>query len=85
MEEVLPCCFVTAYFDFGREHWTEYRRSRDEYLEYFEHLLTLPVPLIVFIDTLLLDRVQTILSKRTIPPVEVVPIDEAWMKTNVYS
>jgi hypothetical protein len=85
MEEVPPCCFVTAYFDIGREQWTKYRRSRDEYLEYFEHLVALPVPLVVFIDTLLLDRVQTILSKRTMSPTKIVPIDEAWMKANIYS
>jgi hypothetical protein len=77
MEEVPLCCFVTAYFDIDHEQWTKYRRSRDEYLEYFEYLVALPVPLIVFIDILLFDCAQTILSKGTMSPTKIVPIDEA--------
>ncbi|XP_062605407.1 protein HtrL-like [Saccostrea cucullata] len=42
--------FVTALYDIGREHWTHFRRSFDEYLSYFSNVLGLNVKMIIYSD-----------------------------------
>ncbi|XP_061186233.1 protein HtrL-like [Saccostrea echinata] len=40
--------FVTALYDIGRENWTHFQRSFDEYLSYFRNVLRLNVKMIIY-------------------------------------
>ncbi|XP_061186232.1 uncharacterized protein LOC133194253 [Saccostrea echinata] len=42
--------FVTALYDIGRENWTHFKRSFDEYLSYFRNVLRLNVKMIIYSD-----------------------------------
>lgn len=42
--------FITAFYDIGREQWTNFQRRNNDYFEYFNNLLRVNIPLIVFID-----------------------------------
>lgn len=72
-----PSVYVTAYLEIGREKWTSFTRTFDEYLACFMPFLKLlkgsPDKMVVYID-------KTV-SKR-IPPSEnlqIVEIDKEWM------
>ena len=42
---------VTALYDIGRSDWVHWSRGFDIYLQYFEHVLKLDVPMAIFVDT----------------------------------
>ena len=41
---------VTALYDIGRSDWLQWSRTFHEYLQYFESVLQLDVPMIIFVD-----------------------------------
>jgi len=59
---------VTAFYDIGRENWTNYSRSIDEYLNSFKEYLKLDYNMIVFMDSKLNEK--------------YIPIDLDFLKKN---
>lgn len=66
--EGVDYCFVTAYYDIGRDNWEFFRRSNSEYFYRFAKLLRMNVPLIIFIDNKFEDLVHEM--------IELTPIRE---------
>lgn len=62
---------VTAFLDIGRENWNDkYARSLNDYLVYFENVLSIKAPIIVFTEEKFIDFVKT---RR--PDANIIPID----------
>jgi protein YibB len=50
-EESLNCTVVTALYDINREHWFDYKRSWEEYLDYFKNTLSLRAKFVIYVDS----------------------------------
>lgn len=61
---------VTAYFDIGREHWTEYRRTKSEYMSFFRHVCQLENRIVVYTSANLVGEISSIRPDLPIIPVE---------------
>jgi hypothetical protein len=80
-------CFVTAFYEIGRKNWQHYKRSQDEYLEYFCLLAQMQIPLVVFIDQQYYEIVKTICSDLRPKNMftNIVPIDDGFLNKNIKS
>lgn len=56
-EEILNCTVVTALYDINREHWQDYRRNWQEYLDYFKNTLSLRCKFVIYVDSTTYDFV----------------------------
>lgn len=59
----MSCTFVTALFDLGTAERNTKRRSATTYLKLFERLASISHPLVIFIESRFLDKVNQIISK----------------------
>jgi len=77
--------FTTAFFDIGRGSWADYQRSNDEYLLRLPRLLQQNLPLVLYVDERMLDKVlPMVLHKRknTDLYTHVISINQQWLTCN---
>lgn len=73
-------CYITAYYDIGRENWPSFRRTFDQYLKSFLPFIDLfdndtDDELLVFIDKRYIDNLVPIIKKN----IKLISIDETFM------
>ena len=85
----LPFCCVTAFKDLKRGEWKDFNRGIDVYFKAFERLLQTPIPLVIFIDQHLADRVSRLVAEfrpnclgAGATYTEVIPFDDVWLTQN---
>lgn len=82
-------CYVTAFWDIGRDNWVDFQRSFDKYFEVFTHMVKMfkndpenkEYELFVFIDSKHYARVSAYVGDY--PNIFVLAIDEDFMKNNI--
>ena len=75
-------CYVTAFYDIGREKWPKFKRSFDSYLNAFKPFINLfdknlceGDEMIVFIDTRHINELDYILKNKN-TNIKLIPLDE---------
>lgn len=63
---------VTAFYDIGRGDWSHYKRTTDEYFQWFNNLATLENNMIIFTSKEYSDRIKTIRGNK---PTTVIELD----------
>jgi len=83
-------CYVTTFYDIGRDDWTSFRRTFDTYLKDFSPFVPLMAKadptkhrMIVFIDKKHYDAVFDI--TRSVKNILLIRIDEEFMKSQIYA
>lgn len=79
----MSLCIVTAFLDIGRQSWSAFTRSLDQYFNNFHPYTKLNQEIIVFIDDSLLD-VMTLLCKNA-PHIKLIPINRGWMHEHIHA
>jgi Bacterial protein of unknown function (HtrL_YibB) len=84
-------CYVTSYFDIGRENWTYYKRTFINYFKAFCNMVDMfrnfpeesrdNCELIVFIDDKYYDQVQKKVGDLSY--ITLIPINELFMENNI--
>jgi hypothetical protein len=72
---------VTAFYDIGRGNWDSMKRTPEYYIESFMKYLELDYSIIVFMDLRYIRNIINIPKKNVI----IIPIDESFLKTNIYA
>jgi hypothetical protein len=90
----METCYVTAFYDIGREKWEQFSRSLDKYMENFIPLLklfdraTTSRELIIFIDERHLEKVEKLVRENIRKElleycVRIIPISERFLTQNI--
>jgi hypothetical protein len=79
--------FVSLFYDIGRERWAN-RFARDHYKGYlipFREFMKMEYRMIAYIDKTVYQDVLNDLENYPNANIELVPIDEQWMKDNIWA
>ena len=80
-------CFVTAFYDLGRDQWHHYARGAHKYVLYFSKLVQINMPLIVFVDDRYYAEVTKLINqfnyRRTF--ILLIPINESFLEQYIPS
>lgn len=79
----MSLCLVTAFFDIGRNAWSQYRRSVDEYFNSFKPYLDLKHEMIVFIDDRYSQQFRDLCNNNT--NITIIDINMDWLMTNIHA
>ena len=79
----MSLCLVSAFLDIGRENWSSFRRSTDQYFDNFLPYTKMSHDMIVFMDDKHIDRF-TSLCKAS-PQIKIIPINRELMEKNIYA
>lgn len=81
------CCYITAFLDINRGEWKHFKRTFNEYLNYFMPYIKLlencdktKYEMIVYIDEKHFNKLQNIISSHI--PIKLIPISEKWLEKN---
>lgn len=68
---------ITAFLDIGRDNWSHWKRTTQEYINAFKVYYQLDYRMIIFMDKRYINEIKTDDPKKTI-----IPIDEEWLEKN---
>ena len=75
---------VTAFVYISRESWQTSSRETEHYFQCFEEFFFQPYKMVVFIDDRYANKVYELKEKYNDTKMKVIPINEEWMKKNIW-
>lgn len=78
----MTLCLVSAFLDIGRQNWSAFRRSIQQYLHHFLPYTKIPHKMIVFMDDRYVE-VMTGLCRGT--SIRIIPINRDWMQEHIFA
>lgn len=79
----MSLCIVSAFLDIGREEWSTFRRSTEQYFSHFKPYVAMNHDMIVFIDSKHIESLRVICDNNN--HIKLIPIDKQWMQDNIYA
>lgn len=79
----MALCIVSAFLDIGRNKWSTFKRSIDQYFNNFQPYVLMEHNMIVFIDEQHEERLKQLCKNNT--KIKLIPINEEWMMNNIYA
>ena len=79
-------CFVTVFLDIDRSKWQKYSRDVSKYMNQFRNLVSLNIPLVVYIDEKFHENVLDIIKYNRPYGLytEVISINKTFLEKNIY-
>lgn len=76
-------CIVSAFMDIGRQNWSTFKRSTEQYFYNFLPYTKLNHEIIVFMDDRHINMLQLICANNK--NIKIIPINDLWMKENIHA
>lgn len=81
----MSLCIVSAFFDIGRDKWSTFRRSTDQYFANFKPYINMGHNMIVFIDDRHIEALNEVVGDKCNDQIKLVPINVDWLQNNIYA
>lgn len=79
----MSLCLVSAFLDIGRQDWSAFRRSLQQYFYNFLPYTKIPHEMILFMDDQHLSTVQHLCQDAK--HIRIIPINREWMGKHIYA
>jgi protein YibB len=81
----MNCTFATAFYDIGRGRWSSYKRTVEDYMNYFSTVSKLKANLVIFCDEQHKEMISRIRGESEITKIVTVPFEQCEIYRNYYS
>lgn len=85
MHKQMSLCIVSAFFDIGRDKWSAFRRSTEQYFANFKPYINMGHNMIVFIDDRHIESLRAVIGDKSSDRIKLVSINKEWMQDNIYA
>ena len=79
----MSICLVSAFLDSGRDKWSSFNRSIDQYFNNFKPYLKMNHDMVVFMDDKHIEAFK--LLCKDCNHITVIPINREWMQKHIYA
>lgn len=76
-------CLVSAFLDIGRQDWSTFRRSMQQYFANFSPYTRISHDMIVFMDDKHIETLRKVCGDS--PHIKIIPINREWMHEHIHA